>query len=84
MTIASKNVEGKNLSVQKMSTRKGKPVDKNYTFSDYADLWSLVKNKRRNKRSKKTTRCCEKKKITELDNRLNPDGPEKRMNLKTK
>ena len=53
----------KNLSVQKMSTRKGKPVDKNYTFSDYADLWSLVKNKRRNKRSKKTTRCCEKKRL---------------------
>ena len=38
-----KYVEGKNFSVQTKSTKKGKSVDKNYSFSDYADLWSLVK-----------------------------------------
>ena len=38
-----KYVEGKNVSVQTKSTKKGKPVDKNYSFSDYSDLWSLVK-----------------------------------------
>ena len=38
-----KYIEGKNVSVQSKSTKKGKPIDKNYSFTDYTDLWSLVK-----------------------------------------
>ena len=33
----------KTFSAQTRSTRDGKPVYKNYNFSDYTDLWSLVK-----------------------------------------
>ena len=38
-----KYIEGKNFSAHAKSTRNGKSVEKNYNFSDYADLWSLVK-----------------------------------------
>ena len=33
----------KNVSIQTRSTRDGKTVYKNYDFSNYTDLWSLVK-----------------------------------------
>ena len=36
-------IEGKKNYVQTRSTRDGKAVYKNYNFSDYTDLWSLVK-----------------------------------------
>ena len=38
-----KYIEGKNVSVQIRSTKDRKPIYKNYNFSDYANLWSLVK-----------------------------------------
>ena len=38
-----KYIEGKSFSVQTKSTRNGKSVQKIYSFSDYIDLWSLVK-----------------------------------------
>ena len=38
-----KYIEGKFFSVQTKSTRNGKSAEKNYNFSDYTDLWSLVK-----------------------------------------
>ena len=38
-----KYIEGKNFSIQIRSTKDGKPIYKNYNFSDYTDLWSLVK-----------------------------------------
>ena len=31
------------FSTQTKSTKDGKPVEKNYNFNDYTDLWSLVK-----------------------------------------
>ena len=38
-----KYIEGKIFSVQTKSTRNRKFVEKNFNFSDYTDLWSLVK-----------------------------------------
>ena len=38
-----KYIEGKKFSVQTKSTRNRKFVEKNYNFSDYTDLWSIVK-----------------------------------------
>ena len=38
-----KYIEGKKFSVQTNSIRNGKPVEKNYNFSDYTILWSLIK-----------------------------------------
>ena len=38
-----KYIEGKIFSIQTRSTKDGKPIYKNYNFSDYTDLWSLVK-----------------------------------------
>ena len=38
-----KYVEGKKFSVQTKSTKGGKSIYKNYIFTDYIDLWSLVK-----------------------------------------
>ena len=39
-----KYIEGKKFSIQTRSTKDGKPINKNYNFSDYTDLCSLVKN----------------------------------------
>ena len=83
----AKYIIRKNFSVQKRSTRDGKPVCKNYNFSDYTDLWSLVKKISEGKLSIKEARKQQnvmEKKITELHNRLNPSGPGKKMNLSTK
>ena len=38
-----KYVDGKHFSVQTKLTKRGKPVDKNYSFSDYTDLWVACK-----------------------------------------
>ena len=38
-----KYIEGKMFSIQTRSTKDGKTIYKNYNFSDYTDLWSLVK-----------------------------------------
>ena len=74
-----KYIKGKKFSVQTRSTKDGKNVYKNYNFSDYTDLWSLVKKLFEGKLSIKEAR----KKITELHNRLNPSGPGKRMKIRT-
>ena len=59
-----KYIEGKHFSVQTRSTKNGRPIYKNYNFSDCTNLWSLVKKnilkKIFNKRSKKTTKCYRK------------------------
>ena len=76
----------KNFSVQTRSTKDGKSIYKNYNFSDYTDLWSLVKKifegKLSIKESRKQQNAIEKK-ITELHNRLNPSGRGKKLNLST-
>ena len=57
-------IKGKKISAQTSSTKDGKPVQKDYIFSDYIDLWPLVKNIWRkfiNKGGKKTTKCYRKK-----------------------
>ena len=81
-----KYIEGKNFSVQTKSTKNGKPVQKNYNFSDYIDLWSLVKKvferKLPIKEARKQQNAIEKK-IKELNDRLNLIGPGKRMNPST-
>ena len=41
--IIEKCIEGKKFSVQTRSTKDGKSIYKNYNFSDYTDLRSLVK-----------------------------------------
>ena len=72
--------------MQTKSIKNGKSVQKNYNFSDYTDLWSLVKKylkKIINKGDKKTTKRYGKR-IAELHNRLNPSGSGKRMNLNNK
>ena len=72
-----------NISAQTNSTRNGKFVEKNYNFSDYTDLWPLVKKIFEGKLSIKEARKQQnamQKKITELYNRLKPMGPGKRMN----
>ena len=82
-----KYIKGKNFSVQTRSTNDGKNVYKNYNFSDYTDLWSLVKKISEGKLSIKETRKQKnaiEKKMTELHNRLNLSGPRKRINLSTK
>ena len=82
-----KYIEGKNFSGQKKSTKNGKSVQKNYNFSDYTDLWSLVKKIFEGKLSIKEARKQQnamEKKITELHNKLNSSGPGKRMNLNNK
>ena len=79
-----KYIEGKDFSVQARSTKDGKSV---YNFSDYTDLWSLVKEIFEGKFSIKEARKQQnaiEKKITELHNRFNPSGAGKRMNLLTK
>ena len=38
-----KYIGGKNISIQTKSAKDGKTIYKNYNFSDYTDLWSLVK-----------------------------------------
>ena len=38
-----KYIEGKKFSIQTRSTKDGKAAYKNYIFSDYTNLWSLVK-----------------------------------------
>ena len=44
MTIELKKyTEGKNFSVQTKSTKNENSVQNNYSFSDYTNLWSLVK-----------------------------------------
>ena len=63
-----------------------KPVQKNYSFSDYIDLSSLVKKIFDRKLSIKEARKQQdaiEKKIKELHDRLNPSGPGKRTNLST-
>ena len=82
-----KYIEGKKFSVQTNSIRNGKPVEKNYNFSDYTILWSLIKKIFEGKLSiqgaRKQQNAMEKK-ITETYNRLNPSGPGKRTNSITK
>ena len=81
-----KHIIRKNFSVQTRSTKDGKSIYKNYNFSDYTDLWSLVKRIFEGKLSIKEARKQQnaiEKKITELHNRLNCSGPGKRMNLST-
>ena len=70
-----KYIEGKHFSVQTSSTKNGTPIYKDYNFSDYTNLWSLVKKKYSEKLSIKEARKQQnaiEKKITELHNRLNP------------
>ena len=73
--------------MQTRSTKAGKSIHRNYNFSDYTDLWSLVKKifqgKLLIKEARKQQNAIEKK-ITELHNRLNPSGPGKRLDLSTK
>ena len=38
-----KYIEGKKFSMQTRSTKDGKPIFQNYNFSDYTNLWSLIK-----------------------------------------
>ena len=38
-----KYIEGKSFSVETKSTKDGKSIYKNYIFTDYINLWSLVK-----------------------------------------
>ena len=76
----------KNFSVQTRSTKDGKSIYKNYNFSDYTDLRSLVKKIFEGKLSIKEARKQQnaiEKKITELYNRLNYIGPGEGMNPST-
>ena len=77
----------KKFSVQTKLTRDGTSVEKNHDFSNYTNLWPLVKKifdeKLSIKEARKQQNVMEKK-ITEFHNRLNPSGPGKRMNLSTK
>ena len=78
----------KSFYVQTRSTKDRKSIYKNYNFSGYTDLWSLVKKifegKLSIKEARKQQNAIEKKKITELHNRLNPSGLGKIINLSTK
>ena len=51
-----KYIEGKNFSTQTRSTKDRKPIYKNYNFSDYTNLWSLVKKILKGKLSIEETR----------------------------
>ena len=82
-----KYIEGKKFSIQTKSTKNGRPVQKDYIFSDYIDLWSLVKKIFDGKLSIKEARKQQddmKEKIKELNDRLNYSGPGKGMNPSTK
>ena len=85
--IYIKYIEGKNFPVQTKSTRNGKSVQKNHNFSDYTDVWSLVKKIFERKLSIKKARKQQndiEKNIKELNDRLNYIGPGKKMNLDNK
>ena len=79
-----KYIEGKNLSIQTRSIKNGKPIYNDCNFSDYTNLWSLVtkifERKLSIKEARKQQNDIEKKKITELHNRLNCSGPGKGLN----
>ena len=82
-----KYIEGKISSIQTSTTRDGKHIYKNYNFSDYTNLWSLIKKIFEGKLSIKKARKQQnyiEKKITELHNSINHIGPGRKMNLSTK
>ena len=82
-----KYIEGKKFSIQTRSTKDGKPIYKDYNFSDYTSLWSFVKKVFEGKLSTKEARKQQnaiEKKIKELNNRLNYIGPGKKINPSTR
>ena len=42
-SIIENYVKGKRYFAETKITKKGKSIDKDYPFNDYADLWSLAK-----------------------------------------
>ena len=81
-----KYIEAKTFSIQTRSTKEGKPIYKNYNFSDYTDLWSLLKKIFGVKLSITEARKQQNdivKKIKDLDDRLNYVGPGKGMKPST-
>ena len=82
-----KYIEGKNFSIKTESTKNGNPIYKNYNFSDYTNVWSLVKKifegKLSIKKARKQQNAIEKK-IRDVDDRLNDSGPGKGMKPSTK
>ena len=81
-----KYIEGKNFSIQTRSTKDGKSIYKNYSFSDYTDLWSLEKEISEEKLSIKEARKQQnaiEKKVTESHDRLNYSRPGKGMKPST-
>ena len=80
-------IEGKIFSIQARSKKAEIPVYKYYNFSDYSDLWSLVKKIFEGKLSIKEARKQQnaiEKKITELHNRLNYSGLRKGIHQQKK
>ena len=74
------------ISIQTKSTKNGKSVQKNYNFSDYTNLWSLVKKTFEGKLSIKEAKKQQtdiEKKIKDLNDRLNYTGPGKGMKPST-